>query len=1339
MTTVRELRHTLAAALAEEGRGKEALEQLEAALTEPGEVPAAAELYLASGRLHERLGDTAQAFEAYLKSVTDSPASGDGASAALRLLAAGTEITPGPRAAKAVQAAVARTRQPAPTALVLAGRLLHHTGDLDGASAALEQALAGKLTDQTAVIDELVDVLLESERPADARRVVDSHQACSREAEAWLLLEEGRFDEACAVAEHVVAADGQGLPTEAVRLLAMTALGQPAEALAREEHRTGSADIQFARLVAHLALQQYEMAREAGDEVARSVGTEPIALVIRAQILLEMAGSLDSPPDDYLTIEEARRSLRRARRVGQAGRPDSGARVLRHRWMRLQRSVRVHDDRFQYALAEATVALDTDASRRRAAVAECRLAGTTIVQDAGARELAVQVLDPSLDSPQEQAAAYSAAVSALVQYNQIERARDLAQRAVEVTPTSESRCELADLAWRSSYLETTDEPARVEHLETALRLLVESGSPPAGAVSRHAYLYGLLLARLGELRGEDRALRSLPYLLAASLAADDAYRWANLAATLSELPARATALACSQRASAIEPGDAFVTEQYLISEVNHLGDPELTARAIANVPEQDKDAPWYTSVQLAIALRNGRESEVAELLAQPQAQGSWAQWQVLQAEVLLGRLEPTSGRLAAFTAELEASADDLETLAEARRLMGQFDAADDAISQAEHALKPVPPRDAAQARAKTALLRDPSGDGEAILAGQLADEISPGELLGAIHIELPLLERQVPAVQPAAGRLRQVAESRLHELRRSPPRLTEDFTIVSDQSERAALTRQLLEVVELELSGDWETLADRANDLGTGPAAAGADEFLSAALAEARAGVARRVVQAVTGQLLNQTMAETQVKQWAGRIEQWSAVLDDRDLLSRAHAAVWLAARDARRRAAGRAAIPDDVSAPVAAELLAGRFVSLAAAGDVAAAREAYTAGLEFGSEPSFDDWAARAMTSTETYPPVDAALDAVERDGPATAELRGAVAATRHRVVLRLGELLGLDSLGTAADGQLLTPILVDLGAELVPLVDPSQDDNVFVGELIPQLRDRVFTATGVHLPGIMLRPDETLPPDRFVVQVDEIPAARGSIPLAGEFMVRAAGPDDLPHAGGTAAGSAPHLARFHPLTGKTGVWAVTAAAGSQADEEARLSPAQLLAHAIEQALQPQLARFLGPQEASDLVDEWSSSGDPDEVSAVIPDRDARLALTWVLQAAVREGLSIADWRKILSAIREAGGLPAPGDTLVDAIRAGLSRDMYQAAEWLSLKVPAELEGAVLDGAHRGAGPLGQGRNQLVAWVRQRSAEKGPMLTLITSSPAARAAVSAIVRGEFEMIQTVCDTDVAP
>jgi tetratricopeptide (TPR) repeat protein len=1338
MTSVRELRHTLAAALAEEGRSKEALEQLEAAFTERGKAPTTAELYLASGRLHETLGDTALAFEAYLNSVTDSPASGDAATAALHLLKIGADLTPGPRAAKAVQAAVAETQHPASTALLLAGRLLHHAGDLDGASAVFEQALAGKLTDETAAIDELVDVLLESERLADARRVVDGYRACSPEAEGWLLLEEGHFDQALALAERAEAANSQGSPTDAVRLLAMTALDRAEEALACEERLTGSADVQFARLVAHLALQQYEMAREVGEEVARSVGTEPIALMIRAQILLEMAGSSDSPPDGYEIIEEARRSIYRVRRASRAGRADSGARVLRHRWIRLQRSVRVHDDRFQYALAEAIVALDKDASRRRAAVAECRLMGTTYVQDAAARELAVQVLDTSLDSPEEQAEAYNAAASALVPYNQVERARELAQRAVEVAPTPESRFNLADLAWRSSYLQTVEEAARVEHLEAALRLLAGSGNVPADTASRPAYFHGLLLARLGELRDEGGGLQSLPYLLAASLATDDAFRWTNLAVTLNGLAARASALACSQRASAISPDDAYVTETYLISEVNHLADLELTASAVARIPEKDKDISWCTSVQFVTALLNGQESEVRELLTEVQTQESWARWNVFQAEVLLGRLEAASDRLAAFADELEGSENDLEMLAAARRLLGQFDAADDAISRAMRTSKPPRPRDEAQARAKTALVRNPSAGSEAILAGQLADEVSPSELLGAIHVELPLLGRQRPDVQPAIARLRQVAESRLQEVRRSPPRLIDDFTVQGDQSEHAALTRQLLELVELEFSANWETLADRIDDLGAGTAAVGADGFLSAALAEARAGVTRRVVEAVTELLLNRALAENQVDRWADRIERWNTVLDDGDL-RQARVAVWWATQDDDRRTARRAPISDDVSAPVAAELLAGRFVSLAIAGDVTDACEAYTAGLEFGSESPFDDWVAAAMTSSEAYPPVDSVLDILERDGQATTEFRGAVAATRRQISLRLGELLGLDSLGTTAEQQLVTPIFVDLGTELVPLVDPSQDDNVFIGELIPQLKDRVFKTTGVHLPGIRLRSDPGLPPDRFVVEVDEISVVRGSIPLADEFIVRPVSPEDPPATGMPAAEFTPHLTRFHPLTGEPGAWAVTSVAEGQSDGEARLSPPQLLAHAIEQALRPHLARFLGPQGMSALVDEWSRIGDLDEVSAVVPDRDARLALTWVLQAVVREGLSIADWSEILSAIRDAGGLQAPGSALVDAIRARLSRDSYHAAELLGLKVPAEYENAVLDGAERGAGTLGQARNQLLAWVRQRRAENGPLLTLITSSPAARAAVSAIIRSEFELIQTVCGTDVAP
>jgi len=1360
---VRELRRALATALAEEGRDKEALEQLTAALAERGESPAAADLHLASGRLHEKLGDAAQALDAYVHAVTQDPASDAAAAAALRLLDTVPELAIGSAMAGAVQSAAAEIARPAPTTLVLAGRLLRRVGDLGGASAAFERALAGELVGATAVADELVDVLLESGRLADARRAADQHQACSRETECWLLLEERRFEKALDLAEQDLAGPLTERPgrswAEAARLLALTALGRLGDRDLDAEREAELAVIQFARLVALLARQGYATAQKAGEELARSVGAEPIALAIRAQVLLEMAGDADAPVDGYAPVEEARRLLERLRHVGQAGRPDSGAAVLAHRWIRVQRAVRADDDRFQYALAEATVALDSDGSRRRAAVAGCRLVYTTGLQDAAVRELAVEVLDPELDGPGEQAAACFAAARALDDCGETARARGPAERAVQLAPTLDSRCDLADMTWRLSFSDATDKPARLEQLQTTLRLLNEEGPVPADAGSRPAYMRGLLLARLAELSGGELGWQSLPYLLAAALAVDDGYRWANLSRALSSVNVRVSALACAERAVALLPDDAYVTETYLVAEVTHLADPGLTAQAIARFPENDRNGPWFTSVQLVTALTNGREQEVRDLLARPQAADVWARWTVLQAEVLAGRMAPGSGELASFAAGLESDADNQDTLAEVRRVMGQYDAADDAIARAEREATPIPARRAVRERAQTALLRDPSGDGEATQAELLRTDISPSNLLEAIHVDLPLFEMLVPAVRPAAARLRRVAESRLAELKRFPPKMTEDFALADNRSSRAALTRHLLGLAEPWFSGDWASLAERLDGLDTGTDATGEDDFLPAALDEARRQVACRIVRAVTPQLLDRSLAGDDVDHWAGRVERWSTLLDEDDL-RRARVALWWAARDGDRRQAYRAAISDEASASAAAEQLAVRFVSLATGGDMASAREAYLAGTAFAGGPAFGDLVATAMTSAGDYAPTIAGLDAVGPDAAAAPEVRRDLAATRDRVIARLEELLGLRPPETAAEAPTVIPVRVDLGTGLVPLVDPAQDGNVFLGRLVPRLKDRVYATTGVRLPGIRLRPNEALDPDQFVLEVDEVPAARRSVPPDGEFVVRAAGPADLPSAGGLAAGDWPFLTRFHPLTGEIGFWAITAVDGKQpdgqdpdaarpageqpgepAEEQVRLSSAQLLAHAIELALRPRLARFLGLQEVSDLVDRWSSIEDPDEIAAVVPDLDARLALTWVLQATVDDGLSIAPWRDVLGAIRGAGGLGAPVRTLADAIRARQPRELLEAPGLPRVRIPAEIERAVVDGMATAAdrqGLSGQARHQLMTWVRQHAAEHGPLLALVTSGPAARAAISEIVRGEFEFTQTLCEPEAA-
>jgi tetratricopeptide (TPR) repeat protein len=1276
MTSVREARHALASALAAADQPKKALEQLKAALSEPGATPTAAELNLASGQLHAALGSASSAFDAYLRAVHDDPALGDGASAALRLLATAPELALAQETAGAVQAAVSLARAdaaaPAVASLLLAGRLLHLSGDLAGAAEMLELALARQPGNGTGTVDELVDVLLESGQPERAREIVDRYQSCGKETECWLLLEERRFDEALDLAARP-SEQAHDTQAEAVRLLALTALGRPAEALAATEV-PNSADGKFARLVAFLAQQDYDAAQKAADDAARAVGTEPIALVIRAQVVLEKAGHEGQPPGEYESIREARRSLKRVRRAA-GDDPEAGARVLRHRWMRLQRAVRSAEDRFHYALAEAIVALDTDIASRRSAVANCPTAATTFVQDAALCELAVKVLDTDLDSPADQAQAYDDAAMAFDRIDETDRAREFAERSTELLPNLRARTALADLAWRASYSQTIEEPARLAHLEKALQLLDGDGSLPVGTGSQPGYLRGLLLARRAELGGGDGGWRSLPYLLAAALASDDGIRWANLASVLTDLHARACALACADRAQKLSTDSPFAQETYIAAEVNFLADPDRTAQAVDAFHLTDEYASWCAVIKLMVAALNMRKQEVRELLPlASQRQDSWGRWTVFQAELLIGDLDPASEKLVAFADELEKQGTDLTALSEVRRFLGQLDASDEAITRAEQsAVTPPSARTVARHRAEAALLRDPAGGGEAELARLLRDEIASTQLLNAINVNLPLLDLQTPKVRPATARLRRIAKARLREVQRKPARLTEDFALAEDRTDRAPLTRQLLDLTGLLVASDWTLLAERVGTLDVSQAAADGDDFLAEALGEAKRAVVSQIARAI-----------------------------------------------------------------------ADRFMTLAVGGDTVAAATAYQAGTEIQSEPSFPAEVAAALSSVADYRPLMAALDVIGESPRTIPEVRDAVVRTRELLLPRLEDLLGLHSMPDPENPAAKQPVVVSLGDLLVPLADPKQDGNVFIGELIPQLRERIFATSGVRVSSLLMRGSYTLPPDRFTVEIYENWVASGSVPTSGEYAVRAATPDDFPAAEPGEATAWRYVTRFHPRTGKVGVWIITPSAeemptdDDRPEDPARLSPTDLLIHAIEESLRPRLAALLGPEEVSRLVDEWLDTPDRGEVAAVVPDQESRLALTWVLQSAVRHGLSIADWRGTLSTIADVGGLTAPTERLLAALRARLVHDGDPSSALPRIRIPAELEEALIDGPRDGARPYGQARHQLLTWVRQRAAQSGRVLILVASGRAGRDAVDAIIRAESDLIQTVCETEPA-
>jgi tetratricopeptide (TPR) repeat protein len=419
------------------------------------------------------------------------------------------------------------------------------------------------------------------------------------------------------------------------------------------------------------------------------------------------------------------------------------------------------------------------------------------------------------------------------------------------------------------------------------------------------------------------------------------------------------------------------------------------------------------------------------------------------------------------------------------------------------------------------------------------------------------------------------------------------------------------------------------------------------------------------------------------------------------------------------------------AQIQAVYCVLLASSGDGATAREAFTAAQALANgERSVVESMTPLIAGVEDYWALDHVLEEVQED-PSVSALSDAAAATRASLGFRLDEILGLTRDESAQEIPVVTPIVVEVGDGLVPIVDSNQDGGVFLYELIPAMRERILATTGVEVPGVRLRGNPGLPMGGYNAQVDEVPVLAGSAVLDTSFAVRPA-EGGAPEPGG-------ELTDFHPLTGEPGLWVLvedTSRAGTDG-----LTTVQYLIHQIEMVFRAHLARYLGPQEVDGLVAEWSGEDDDGLVASVLPDAEARLRLTWVLQALVEDGVPITDWRSLLAAVRDAGGIMAPTRALVHGVRARLRDELPGPRTGKRvIPVPGEHEAALLgqpDGS--AAAPTSQPEHAFLRWLRETVAVSGPAVTLVTGSQDARELVSALAHAEHRLITTLAEDELRP
>jgi type III secretion protein V len=229
-------------------------------------------------------------------------------------------------------------------------------------------------------------------------------------------------------------------------------------------------------------------------------------------------------------------------------------------------------------------------------------------------------------------------------------------------------------------------------------------------------------------------------------------------------------------------------------------------------------------------------------------------------------------------------------------------------------------------------------------------------------------------------------------------------------------------------------------------------------------------------------------------------------------------------------------------------------------------------------------------------------------------------------------------------SPISLEVGADLIPYVDDSQDGGRFINELIPLLRHGLYYELGVNFPGIQVRGQTIdMEAEGYVININEIPVARGKVEkgciLIGETLEQL----NLFNITGRET--------LHPIDNSVVTWISSEfkEIATQAGFRMWDVSEYLILH-LSYLLRKHAHEFLGVQEIQTMLTELEKTH-PALVKELVPKVITVLQLSEIFQRLVQEDISIRDLKNIFATLAQWGEVERDTVAITEHIRAGLKR----------------------------------------------------------------------------------------
>jgi tetratricopeptide (TPR) repeat protein len=210
--------------------------------------------------------------------------------------------------------------------------------------------------------------------------------------------------------------------------------------------------------------------------------------------------------------------------------------------------------------------------------------------------------------------------------------------------------------------------------------------------------------------------------------------------------------------------------------------------------------------------------------------------------------------------------------------------------------------------------------------------------------------------------------------------------------------------------------------------------------------------------------------------------------------------------------------------------------------------------------------------------------------------------------------------------PIVLEMGSSLV-VTDAAENwtDWSLFTEMIPTMKADIQQETGVLVPGVRVRENETLMADEYVIRLEESPVAGGRVPLGQRWLE----------------GAGDGIAQRHPRTGRHGRWMQEDHTTAEGIEPVAFTVAHLGA-----VLRGELARYMLADETAELAQSWASETESlAGLARILEDAEGLVWLSTLLRRLLREGVPLSQG-SVIGARALAAGAGADLDDVVRQIR---------------------------------------------------------------------------------------------